>query len=354
MSDSIRMPAVIVPEEHQSAPRQHPADRAIQQAAEEIDSGHWVNDAGDEQARMAGGLGLALGLGQEAAATGAKPALEDFQRTNEINAALAAHPRVAEAMERMKAEARETDPRRGHVLIEKNCAMREMVEAAEQKNRWDGQGRWLGWENEESRYGQVLTPQQFYDRLGKVVGKGRLKLSESIVYPADHRRSGLSGMMVRNPLWNGQEATYREGRRKEAVAMADDCQRKWVAAGTLRRMGRTDEADKLLKEIATLAAEAKQMYEQANYDEMRAEPEFLRVATVQWPCSTEWMVMDFTEWGTVYKPRFYGWRTALLTMIRCGAITEAEAHKAFPVGAGPAGQWYLEQIYNFNLEGAVQ
>jgi hypothetical protein len=32
-------------------------------------------------------------------------------------------------------------------------------------------------------------------------------------------------------------------------------------------------------------------------------------------------------------------------MVRCGAITEAEAHKAFPVESGNAANWYLEQLY---------
>jgi hypothetical protein len=74
---------------------------------------------------------------------------------------------------------------------------------------------------------------------------------------------------------------------------------------------------------------------------------------MQWPLMTEWMMMAFTEWGTVCRPRFYGWRTALLTMIRCGAITEVEAHKAFPLGTGPMTEWYVEQIFNFKPWGGV-
>jgi hypothetical protein len=98
---------------------------------------------------------------------------------------------------------------------------------------------------------------------------------------------------------------------------------------------------------------AREMYDRAATGTSLAEPEFVRVATVQWPLGTEWMIIEFTEWGTVWKPKFYGWRTALLTMIRVGAITEAQAHKAFPVGSGEAGAWYLQQIYDFKLEGAL-
>jgi hypothetical protein len=67
------------------------------------------------------------------------------------------------------------------------------------------------------------------------------------------------------------------------------------------------------------------------------------------------MIMDFTEWGAVYAAKFIGWRTALLTMIRCRAITEAQAHKAFPIPSGPAAAWYLEQLQMIrDEEGTVQ
>jgi len=89
--------------------------------------------------------------------------------------------------------------------------------------------------------------------------------------------------------------------------------------------------------------------------EQLAEPELLRVGTLQWPLGTEWMVMNFNEFGVPTTAKYLGWRTALLTMIRCGAITEAQAHKAFPVGSGPAAAWYLEQLMKMrNQAGRVQ
>jgi hypothetical protein len=263
---------------------------------------------------------------------------------------IANHPRVIEAMDRMRHEVEET---KGHELIEKNCALRELTEAAEHKNRWDGQGRWMGHENEEMRYGQILTPQQFYDQLGKVTGKGKLKLSEHVMFPYEGARSGLSGIYMRNPLWDGAAEMYREGERIEAARMGDEAQRQFKEVQSLKRLGRDEEAQKKLREVAAMLTEAREKFERASQGSAMAEPEFLRVATIQWPLSTEWMILEFTEWGTIWKPKFYGWRTALLTMIRCGAITPIEAHKAFPVGSGEGSAWYLQQIFDFNLQGGV-
>jgi hypothetical protein len=325
---------------------EHYADKAIRQAAEEIDKGYTPpQPEGTEQ--MAG-LGLALGMGTSGAAVGEKPALEDFRSTHDQM--IANHPRVIEAMERMRHEVEET---KGHELIEKNCALRELTEAAEHKNCWDGQGRWMGHENEEMRYGKILTPQQFYDQLGKVTGKGKLKLSEHVMFPFEGARSGLSGIYMRNQLWDGAAEMRREGEREECLRMADEAQKQFNQVQALERLGRKQEAERKLRDVAAMVAEAREKYDQAARGSSIAEPEFLRVATIQWPLSTEWMILEFTEWGTVWKPKFYGWRTALLTMIRCGAITPIEAHKAFPVGSGEASAWYLQQIFDFNLQGGV-
>lgn len=348
----IEMPAVLIPLVHQSNPREHPADKAIRQATEEIASGNYVSESKPEEGRaQMEGLGLALRTGNVGSIASGKPTLSEFQDTREqldVLDELGNHPRVAEALEKMRHEIVEL---KGHELIEKNCALRELTEAAEKKNRWDGQGRWMGEENEEMRYGQVLSPQQFYDRLGKVVGKGKIKLSEHVMFPDKDARSGLGGMYMRNPLWDGAAERYRESERTEALKMGEEAQLLWNEAQNLQKLNRTDEAEKKLKDVAAMVAEAKEKFNQAAGGSFLSEPEFVRIATVQWPLSTEWMILEFTEWGTVWKPKFYGWRTSLLTMIRAKAITEVQAHKAFPVGNNPAAQWYLQQIYDFKLTG---
>jgi hypothetical protein len=353
MSES-KFPAIHIPAEHQSAPKEHWADREIKEAAREIDEAKWVPDTGDEQREAAEGLGLALGLGNQAAALGEKPALGDFQDTyeqNKILDSIAQHPRVAEALERMRKEV--ADAPDSHELVERNAMLREMVEASERKNRWDGQGRWLGHENEEMRYGLILTPTQFYERLEKVIGTDRVVLSEHVFFAHLGAKSGISGLFVRNPRWNGAQEIYREGARAEAGRLEKKGRKHWMKARQLRQLGKDASADREFNIAAGCAQDAAKILMTASAEAQLGEPEYLRVGTMQWPLGTEWMVMAFTEWGTVYKPKFYGWRTALLTMMRAKAITEAEAHRAFPVDPGPAGDWYLQQIYEMNLMGGV-
>jgi hypothetical protein len=345
---------IVIPAEHQSSPREHPADREIRKAAAEIEAGQ-TSIQRSEESDAVSGMGLALGFGSGGVATGSRPALSEFQDTYSQIATdeqLANHPRVLEALEKMKHEVSEV---KGHELIEKNCALRELTIATEKKNRWDGQGRWMGNENEEMRYGKILSPQQFYDRLGKVTGNGRLKLSEHVVFAHPGARSGLSAITMRNPLWDGEAERFRSDDRQEALKMADHAQLLLNEVKALKKLNRDDEADKKLREITAIIDEARQKYDQAASGSYLAEPEFVRVATVQWPLMTEWMIMEFSEWGAVWKPKFYGWRTALLTMIRAGAITEIQAHKAFPVGSGEAAGWYLQQIFDFQMgNGVVQ
>jgi len=347
------MPNIIVPAKHQSAPKEHWADREIKEAAREIDEHQWAPDSGDEQREAMSGVGLALGLGSQAAALGEKPALGEFQDTYEQNQVLdkiAQHPRVMEALEKMRKEV--ADSPDSHELVEKNAMLREMVEASQHKNRWDGQGRWMGHENEEMRYGLILTPSQFHERLEKVIGKDRVVLSEHIFFAAPGAKTGISGLLVRNPAWTGAQEIYRAGAREEAASLEKKGRQHLERAKQLRLLGRDARADKEFNIAAGFAQEAAEILMKMNADLQLAEPEYLRVGTMQWPLGTEWMVMAFTEWGTVWKPKYYGWRTALLTMIRAKAITETEAHRAFPVLPGPAGEWYMQQIYEMKINGA--
>jgi hypothetical protein len=70
----------------------------------------------------------------------------------------------------------------------------------------------------------------------------------------------------------------------------------------------------------------------------------VQVATLQYPLGSEWLIMRFSEYGVPTTARYLGWRTALLSMISLGVITETEAHKAFPLGSGSAGDWYRQQL----------
>ena len=353
MSDKkVEMGNVVIPPHHQSAPKEHWADKDIKEAAREIDEGSWIPDADPERDRAMQGLGIALGLGDHGVAVGDKPTFEEFEHTKNLDI-IGRHPRVIEALERMKTEVYDSqDPMKS---LERNLALRDLTAAAAQKEKWDGQGRWEDIE-EESRYGQVLTPKQFYDRLGKVVGKGRIKLGEHVVRSDSRAKSGRIGLYQRNPLWKpgtliqtGPTKTEqaRELREKGSAIMLD--------ARRLRKAGQHDEADRKIDLAGEMAQEAIRLLFEETTERQNEPPEFIRVATLQWPLGTEWMIMAFTEYGAVFAPKYLGWRTALLSMIRVGAITEREAHKAFPVPSGPAASWYLEQLAMMrNVEGSVQ
>jgi hypothetical protein len=363
---------IIIKPEHQSAPKAHWADAEIMKAAVEIDAGRFIPDPdGHEEGReQMEAMGLALGGTQ-----GQKPSLEDFRRTHEQLAAtdlLARHPRVIEAMERMR---QEIDTAPLHEAIEKTCMLREMATAQTQgkvvdeqqqrridsgqapephDQRWQEQTKLATSKDEASRRGTVLTPQQFYDRLRKVTGRDHLKLSHHAVLPHPGAKSGRVGLYVRNPAWQG-EVQIVDDRQARAQQLQAEGETHLLRARRLRRIQQHADADKAFTLAGDMAQAATEILITLSAEEQARPPEMLRVASLQWPCGTEWMVCGFNEFGVVTHAKYLGWRTALLTMIRNGTITEKQAHKAFPVGSGPAADWYLEQLRTYRaLTGTVQ
>jgi hypothetical protein len=345
------MPGVVIPPHQRSSPKEHWADKEIKKAAKEIDEGKWIPEGDPEMDDAMASMRLALGAGTEGVAIGKPATEEEFQNTEMLNL-IGRHPRVVEALEKMKHE--QYEPADPHAAIEHTLAMRELAVASTMAQKWDGQGRWEGYENEQMRYGQILTPSQFYDRLGKIVGKGRIKLGEYVVRTSSESKSGRIGLYMRNPEWKGEKTPF-DDRPYTIAKLRRDGEAHLRAGKALRRLGQNDEADKKINLAGEMAEEAMRLQMDLYTDEQTRPAEFLRVGTLQWPAGTEWMIMGFTQYGAVYAPKFLGWRTALLTMIRAKAITEKEAHKAFPVPSGPAAQWYLEQLGMMrNAEGTVQ
>jgi hypothetical protein len=347
MSNKSVSPAVHIARRHQSAPKAHPAEAEIRKAAEEIDGGRYVADtrAADEQALD--GLGLALGMGVDGVAVGAAASFADWhkeeQATRQMNE-LGRHPRVQEAMARMEREIE--DAKTPEEEVEMRWRLHELLAADQERNKWDGQERWEGRENEEMRRGEVLSPWQFHERLCKALGRNdRVLLKDDrIIKMSANGRSGLLALVVRNPMWSGQTAIQHDYAQVKAGEMKQAAESELVKAKRLRKAKYNAEADKsfhLAGDMIQTATEI--LLEREAYE---AEiPEFLRVGTLQAPLGTEWMMMGFDEFGVPTSAKYVGWRTALLTMVRARVITEEEAHKAFPVGSGPAAQWYLEQLY---------
>lgn len=240
-------PNVIVPLEHQSAPKEHWMNTELRKAAEDIDQGGFTPELKDDDYFFIG------------------PEQLMWQ-----------HPRIIEAMDKLKTEIQES--KNTQEYIEKSLMLHELNQMAMQKDQWDGQGRWIGKENEAERYGELLSPKQFLERLEKVIGRGRIELHRYAVM-------GRVAVLIENP--------DKSNRIVGPYVMADK----------------------------------------------------LQVATLQFPLGTEWMLMAFTEYGVPKYAKYLGWRTALLSLITQGVITETEAHKAFPVNERKASKWYLQQLY---------
>lgn len=251
VEDSPKGPAVHIAPEHQSSPKEHWSEAVVRQAAEEIATGQFVPDVSDRE-------------------------FFDYGPTQ----LLAQHPRVQEAIARMERE--KVEAKNPQEMLEKAQMVFEMNEAMSKPNQWDGQGRWMGAENEAMRMGLVLTPFQFMERLTRVIGEQRVRLNRFAV----------------------------------------------------------------MNRVALLAPERgeRPLIILPGMPEPAKQGELVQIGTLQWPASTEWMIMRFDEYGVPTTAKYLGWRTALLSMIQLEVITEKEAHKAFPLGSGPAGDWYREQL----------
>jgi hypothetical protein len=277
MKKKNKSPALHIPREHQSAPKEHWADKEVREAAQEIRTGQFTPTL-DEDDFLAVGLQRGAALRNPALLQGAEKLGLIDQTADSM--ALAQHPQVQDALRRLEQEKREA--RNSQELMEKAQMLHEMNERASQPNKWDGQGRWVGKENETMRIVNILTPFQFFERLEKVIGEGRVFLNRFAV----------------------------------------------------------------LKRVALLAEDKgqKSMIVMPGMPEKR-EDGLVQVGTLQYPCGPEWMVPRFDEYGVPKSAKYLGWRTALLSMIDLRVINEKQAHKAFPLASTPASAWYREQLF---------
>lgn len=273
-----KTPALHIPREHQSAPKEHWADKEVRLAAEEISEGKFKPNV-DEDDFLAVGLQRGTDIRNPSTLNG----LEKLQLADQAadSMALAQHPRVQDALRRLEQE--KNTGRTPQEVLEKTQMLHEMNERAQQTNRWDGQGRWMGKENEEMRVVNILTPFQFLDRLAAVIGEKRVFLNRYAVY------------------------------KRVALLVEDKGQRSQIILPG-QQAPKNDDG-------------------------------FVQVGTLQYPCGPEWMVPRFDEYGIVTTAKYLGWRTALLSMIDLRVITEKQAHKAFPLEMTPAADWYRQQLH---------
>ena len=245
-------PAVHIAREHQSAPAETWADKEVAKAAEEIRSGQFRPDLSAD-ADLVGMVGMtrSLALKDPRQATVA----EKLASIGEMNdsLALAQHPRVQEALARLEQEA--STAATTQEMLEKQEMLHEMNERAARKNCWDGQGRWLGKDNEAMRVVNILSWKQWLRRLEEVIGENRIFVSRYAI-------GGLLTVVVPNTKYN-----------------------RFLVQAPVTMETRFSEKD-----------------------------EHIAVATIQ-PVNPEWMVMRFNEYGEPTGAKYKGWRTALLCLI---------------------------------------
>jgi hypothetical protein len=318
MSDE-KFPAVHIDRRHQSAPRETEADQAVRKAAEEIDGGRWKLTR-EQQTELNEVPGIALRDGPTP--DQAPWSQADFDRTDQ-SLVLGEHPRVQEALAKLE-EQKSEEKIDGQKYAELAAMMHETVEESRRRQRWDGQSRWTEDDAIEARKGQILSPLDFYQRL----------MEQGLLEPA--RLGNVHDYAVRQMEW------------VEGVLRNEQLWVRTIGAGRVllaRDVKKMHGGDRSGRVSLLVMAHTDQPTMLPGYKTQAEEP--VQVATLQWPFGTEWMVMKFDEFGVPRTPRFIGWRTALLALIRNGAITAIEAHRAFPVGTGPQASWYKQQIFEF-------
>lgn len=306
---------VIIPIEHQSAPKETDADKAVRSAAQEIHDGKWVPDR--EHMTQLDDMHIALGAGdrKEVKRIAEDPSFEDFERTRG-SLILGQHPRVVEALAKLEQEKRMA--RTPQEYLEKTAMLFELNAQSKTAQHWDGEERWQGRDNEEMRKGLVMKPIDFYSRLMRVIGAGMDWTLRD--YTVTMRRPDGSAELKRVPtVGNGRVLL---GRNATRIGEQGAYRVPLLA---------------VMKKAISLALPGQ------SFDP--EEPVYL--CSLQYPLATEWMVMRFDEFGVPTSPKHLGWRTALLTMIRLEVITPKEAEKAFPLGSSQASLWYREQIFDW-------
>lgn len=332
--ETSRTPAVIIPKEHQGAPKADELDKAITTAAEEIATGKFK----PKEPEIPLTIALRAGIGEGGQLTGTR---QDFIETDD-SLDLSQHPAVVEALARL--EKQRDNATNSQEYLEKSQMLWEMNEQSVRRNKWQRQDRWQGKENEEMRHGLILSPFQFIERLEAVIGKGRVFL------PYDRSGRVLGSQDAGNPNTGRVALLIHAPQAREGLSTAQNSSilPLLLEKGKLERefmdIRDVNKKTRQLARIAAIETHIEMIQRENAPDEFK---DFAQVGALQWPLSTEWMILNFDEYGVPTTAKYLGWRTALLSMIRLDVITEEEAHKAFPLGTGPAGSWYRQQLFEW-------
>ena len=184
-------------------------------------------------------------------------------------------------------------------LIEEERRMFEENYAARHMQRWEGQERWMGRENEEARLVNILHPHAVFQKLKDAGVNCSIEPAMDWVWDIDHK-TGLTIPVQRNL------STARFWLHENVIL-----DRVGISAWVWRNGVRS-----------------------AQY-----------VTYLQWPRGPEWSVMRFDEFDVPTSEKYRGWRTALLRLMQEGLLDEREVDRAFgPVTMSDVSELYHEQL----------
>jgi hypothetical protein len=187
-------------------------------------------------------------------------------------------------------------------LIEAEQKAWEANYRARAAQRWKGQERWMGKENEEMRLVNILHPHAVFRKLQRAGVDCSIEPSVVWVWDIDPK-TGLTVPAQRTR--NSARFWLHDVVIKDRVGIT----------GWVMRNGRYT----------------------AQY-----------ITYMQYPQSPEWSVMKFDEFDVPIREKYRGWRTAVLRLIQEGLVTEDEVDRAFgPVAQNEASELYMEQIEDF-------
>ena len=165
--------------------------------------------------------------------------------------------------------------------------------------RWKGQERWMGKENEEMRLVNILHPHAVFQKLIDAGVNCSVEPAIDWVWDIDPK----TGLTI--PVQRTRSAA-----------------RFWLHdVVILDRVGIS----------AWVWKDGERVAQYSTY--------------LQYPRGPEWSLMRFDDYDVPKDEKYRGWRTALLKMMQDGIITEEEVNKAFgkPV-VNEASEFYYEQV----------
>jgi len=184
-------------------------------------------------------------------------------------------------------------------LIEEERRLYEENYAARHTQRWQGQERWMGRENEEARLVNILHPHAVFQKLKDAGVNCSVEPAMDWVWDVDHK-TGLATPVQRN------------------LSIA----RFWLHENVI------------LDRVGISAWVWRNGVRTAQY-----------ITYMQYPVGPEWSVMRFDEFDVPTSEKYRGWRTALLRLMQEGLLDEREVDLAFgPVTMNEVSELYHEQL----------